>query len=280
MDETRFDALSRRLSRLTSHWMVAHPVAAPRSRRQVNGLLAGLLAGLFTLLARDHAAAGTAGIRRPRKKRRSSPSPKCLKTGRRCSTQPGRGGSQCGRCCTGYAARQNGGPRRCACRPAGKRCTKNSQCCQGPCRQGRCGDGGESCPRNFKRCDGACVPSDVCCESTDCPADEVCGGSPCGCVPNLSTCLPTNAPCDGFDCSACCDPSAAMLSCGIGLLCCGFSQAGAACGPGVECAGSGSFAHCVCGRCCIESGVESSSVGGDCSTCCSGACAPSSTLCA
>lgn len=130
MDERRFDDLARALA-----------TRAPR-----RALLAALAGAAFA--PARAALGGTVSAQ-------EVGTAACLGIGARCGRrrQP-----NCGDCCSGFAARQQNGQRRCACRPDGGTCRRDDQCCSGLC----CVvDGRRICIPGVFACNGAC-PTDAC----------------------------------------------------------------------------------------------------------------------
>ena len=126
MDGTRFDDLARRLARADG---------APR-RTLLKGAAGALL------------GAALAGVDAGPTRAQEVVAAACLGPGARSGRrkQPG-----CGQCCSGYTTRQNNGQRRCACRPDGRRCDRDDQCCSALC----CDvDGDRVCIPGFFACGG------------------------------------------------------------------------------------------------------------------------------
>ena len=128
-------------------------------------------AALLAALSATASGGSTAGVR-------GKP---CLRNGRRCGRRgrtPGKGGTPCRYCCSGYARRK-----RCACRGSGVSCNRLGQCCSGECVQG-------TCSNTCIALNGACDPkADLCCRSGAVCEDAAGADGP-------HCCLPAGFPCD------------------------------------------------------------------------------------
>jgi CXCXC repeat len=151
------------------------------------------------------------------------------------------------------------------CKPTGKKCRKNKQCCSGNCSGGTCA----ACPSGQVLCGGSCVSngcptgqtfnSSTCkcecpsgqvlcngsCVSTSCPQGQIFDPSSCACV---AQCLPDTSQCtaDAQCCSGICDSRS------FPDFCSGCRFPGGSCAAGETCCDVGSVnpSTCVNGKCC------------------------------
>jgi hypothetical protein len=111
------------------------------------------------------------------------------------------------------------------CKPIGKKCRKNAQCCSGNCAEGKCApckDPGVACSSDSECCSGACCLTasgeKFCCDRPD------------------GICCPPGS--DALCCSAgqvCCH-DASITCCPAGTTCCPFLSPVPCCAPGGDCA--------------------------------------------
>jgi hypothetical protein len=148
MDPGRFDEIVRRLSHAISRRSVVGTTVGATVLSALN-LAGDALARKRTrrrgAKRENDVAAGDRGdgnarekVRRERERGADSSqeveAEACLPNGRRCG---GRRRRPCRRCCTNYAVGSK--RKRCACRPDGHDCSRDSQCCAGVCDQRTCG---------------------------------------------------------------------------------------------------------------------------------------------
>lgn len=212
MDPTRFDALTRALL----------------SRRHAllgSALFAGL-ARTVSGVAADEVQAEACLPNGPicgRKRRRK-------RKGKRRGT---RRGKPCRKCCSGCTAGVNPKKLRCACCPAGARCSRGDQCCSGVCR------GGE--------CQGVLVEPETC----PTPTVPACNVNPqtCGAIDGNCICLTTTSRANGcfanqFVCDAkqttCNDDADCLSRFGAGFGCVSTS------GCQNNCGGNGNVCYAPC----------------------------------
>jgi hypothetical protein len=97
------------------------------------------------------------------------------------------------------------------CKPNGKKCRKNAQCCSNNCVSGTCA----ACPSGQRLCNGSCIPQNDCCTNADCASDQICQNGTCvtPCTANGGICGGDGDCCSG-NCSNgfCCDPGQVGLS--------------------------------------------------------------------
>lgn len=106
------------------------------------------------------------------------------------------------------------------CKPQGKKCVKDAQCCApgidnahavctgdaptGNHKHGLCG---YACDDGYKDCNGTCIPVDACCDG--CPPGSSCQSGECVDDP---VCVPVGGPCNLNDPGACCSKACLSLS--------------------------------------------------------------------
>lgn len=122
MDARRFDEIVRRLS------------AALSRRSAVGGALGTAVLAAFGLDRND------GETRRRRISNRESGEirrQRCTRNGTVCGSAKNL--ASCATCCSGFNITTAGKKYKCACKPDGKNCKNNTQCCAGVCDQGVCG---------------------------------------------------------------------------------------------------------------------------------------------